>query len=498
MAMALQHLEMHLFLIRSRKFRERIEASIQAAQRASKYALQKADIAISRTATARSKAEFADEAADKARVDCEGAVATAREFAPDFKPSVLERFERLRFRERVRAQPSDDPVLPTMKQGQKNSSGNQIMGNNLDTSALNRKPSMIPPSTFDNPQVPSTMYSQQVSPRTDLTQHINKIQQHEQQRYQTRSHQINSPSTYQHQNQPQQISSTLAQAQNTVTNEPTNFSNPSNINLSQQQSTQKFSQKSNTNQSYDSNYNSRNQTYLDYGGMTDTSFNAANQQQSQLINSDKTQNSLSGSRTNLRRNSRPVNQTNKPMLGEIGTQSSIDHFDHYKRPPSRDNSVDRYTRAASRLSGQSRPPSVDRNIAVAPIINNTTSSDDTTPNRNVRASSQFRGSTPAPQISTGNGSVPTGNSFTMSSIITQTSTPKPTYSSPNQPFEDVLLRQRTLGQDIIPSPSQPKRTESLFVTQKVTSPSSGGAGGIAGKIKLKIQLYPSGNAEHHT
>lgn len=53
----------HLFLIRSAKFRERIEAAVSAAQRASKIALQKADIAISRTSTARGKAELADVAA---------------------------------------------------------------------------------------------------------------------------------------------------------------------------------------------------------------------------------------------------------------------------------------------------------------------------------------------------------------------------------------------------------------------------------------------------
>ena len=38
----------HLFLIRSAKFRERIDSAINASQRASKIALQKADIAISR------------------------------------------------------------------------------------------------------------------------------------------------------------------------------------------------------------------------------------------------------------------------------------------------------------------------------------------------------------------------------------------------------------------------------------------------------------------
>lgn len=96
----------HLFLIRSAKFRERIEAAVSSSQRASKYALQKADIAVSRTATARSKAEMADSIGDSARVDSEIAVATAREFAPDFKPSVLERFERLRVRDRYRS-PND-------------------------------------------------------------------------------------------------------------------------------------------------------------------------------------------------------------------------------------------------------------------------------------------------------------------------------------------------------------------------------------------------------
>lgn len=81
----------HLFLIRSAKFRERIEAAVNAAQRASKIALQKADIAISRTATARGKAELADIAAEHARQDSELAQQTARQFAPDFQQPGLER-----------------------------------------------------------------------------------------------------------------------------------------------------------------------------------------------------------------------------------------------------------------------------------------------------------------------------------------------------------------------------------------------------------------------
>lgn len=77
----------HLFLIRSAKFRERIEAAVSAAQRASKIALQKADIAISRTSTARAKAEQADLAAIHAREDADFAIAIAKQLAPDFTPS---------------------------------------------------------------------------------------------------------------------------------------------------------------------------------------------------------------------------------------------------------------------------------------------------------------------------------------------------------------------------------------------------------------------------
>lgn len=83
----------HLFLIRSAKFRERIESAVSAAQRASKIALQKADIAISRTATARGKAEQADYAAVCAREDAVEARACATQFAPDFGLSGIPSLE---------------------------------------------------------------------------------------------------------------------------------------------------------------------------------------------------------------------------------------------------------------------------------------------------------------------------------------------------------------------------------------------------------------------
>lgn len=99
----------HLFLIRSAKFRERIEAAVNAAQRASKIALQKADIAISRTATARGRAELADVAAEHAREDSELAQQTAKQFAPDFRQPGL---ERLRNREIPKYVPPPQDTVP--------------------------------------------------------------------------------------------------------------------------------------------------------------------------------------------------------------------------------------------------------------------------------------------------------------------------------------------------------------------------------------------------
>merc|ERR1719510_1467160 len=73
----------HMFLIRSAKFRERIDSALNAAQRASKIALQKADIAISRTATARGKAEQSDIAAVHAREDAQYAVNCAKDYGAE-------------------------------------------------------------------------------------------------------------------------------------------------------------------------------------------------------------------------------------------------------------------------------------------------------------------------------------------------------------------------------------------------------------------------------
>jgi len=102
----------HLFIIRSAKFRERIDAAVNSAQRASKFALQKADIAISRAATARGKGELADTAADVAREDSDIAIATAHQFAPDFQQPMSARAPRPARKRSVDFVPPSSQVPP--------------------------------------------------------------------------------------------------------------------------------------------------------------------------------------------------------------------------------------------------------------------------------------------------------------------------------------------------------------------------------------------------
>ncbi|XP_035827470.1 junctophilin-1 isoform X2 [Aplysia californica] len=73
-----------LFLIRTSKLRERVDNAVLSAQRAAQIALQKADIAITRMANARAKAEAADHAAERAQKDSDIARLKAKEFAPEF------------------------------------------------------------------------------------------------------------------------------------------------------------------------------------------------------------------------------------------------------------------------------------------------------------------------------------------------------------------------------------------------------------------------------
>lgn len=466
----------HLFLIRSAKFRERIDAAVDSAQRASKYALQKADIAISRTATARGKAEAADVSADHARVDSEVAIQTAREFAPDFKPALLERFERIRVRERFRTTVNDEQAAAMTK----NQMGNSISPNKQQ---LLQPPQSSPAMQQQQMQAPSRRTS--VNPSAPPRQNTMEYSQNN---MYANENPIDYNSSLGHNqsqfSQPQPPGSSafstpqkLAQQQHQQQQQSYSNQPASNVSIQQSQHSQFYQNNSSSSSHYPSMKNQQSQ---------ENSYSSYNQQEQLHGNHQAASYSLSDPHTsNARRSSRQVSDSGRPMLGSIH-QTSIDHFDHYKRPPSRDSSVDRYTRAASRL-GASRQPSVDRQ-QLNPATNVTP---EITLDRNVRGASQMRGTTPVPtningSVLTGMGTINNNNPSSRGSRggtpVFQQQTPtiqqiQAHYSSPNQPFEDVLLRQRTLGQDIVPSIVQPKRTESLFVPPK---PMGGGGGGAVG------------------
>ncbi|XP_031624401.1 junctophilin-1 isoform X3 [Contarinia nasturtii] len=535
----------HLFLIRSAKFRERIDAAVSSSQRASKYAMQKADIAISRTATARSKGEMADSVADHARVDCEIAVATAREFAPDFKPSVLDRFERLRVRDRYRS-PIDPPALSSSSPSHMKPTLITQVSNNTTPNHLPASDNRTQASTDSTPQKQPPFPNQATIRRHSMLQkqasidvppggNIGPLPQHTlnytppigvQPPFKTyHNDQYNNaygqdPSNLANYNMTSQNSFGQPNAQFNNTNYMGNVPQmqskytPANnmmqsqyggasvgggsgigINESQMQYGQPPSQYNmpmNQASSYQ-NYNLTNQQ-LDHGAQQDYQTDTINTQQD------------GPGPSNLRRNSRQVNESTRPHIGSSFSQSSIDHFDHYKRPPSRDSSTDRYARAASRLGG-SRQASIDRSILPSTNHSNPSQGQATadatgTIDRNLRAGSAFRNvatvaMSPATPNQTsanpaGNGSVMTGKPSPRASLTT--SSAHPMYSTPNQPFEDVLLRQRTLGQDILPSAREPKRTESLYTPQKpipsgssAAAPSTGGGFfGKSGKLKRDL------------
>ncbi|VDK73714.1 unnamed protein product [Litomosoides sigmodontis] len=74
-----------LLFVRSSRLKERVGNAVEAANRAATIAQQKADIAVSRTATAKERSEQADYIALQAREDSDTARLCAKQFAPDFR-----------------------------------------------------------------------------------------------------------------------------------------------------------------------------------------------------------------------------------------------------------------------------------------------------------------------------------------------------------------------------------------------------------------------------
>uniref|UniRef100_A0A8D8RNB0 Junctophilin-3 n=1 Tax=Cacopsylla melanoneura TaxID=428564 RepID=A0A8D8RNB0_9HEMI len=577
----------HLFLMRSAKFRERIDAAVNAAQRAYKIALQKADIAISRMATARGKAELADLGSDHAREDYEIAKITAKQFAPDFSQPGLSVFSMERPKAMDKLKPRDYARQPTQglapgpSLDQLSTTTSALTHTKLPSTELpspsnpteqlpmpsqigNRLPMPGQPRPAQQPIQPQSKYSTQqpysmghggqssrsqtpthmyqqtppVAPKNPNygTSSVQKPNPYPQSQHQTHSPNQNQSFDQNQYYQPNQIpSQNYSQNQNPNLNynqnqNPSqNYSQNQNPNLNQNQiPNQSYSQNSNypQQQNYPSqnnpqslqsqNYPSQNhpqtQNYPDAQSSLpnhipynqNPSFPPQNQsQQSQYPPSQYSdQHSQYSSSPHHQAFSQPPsynpqlfpNQQNQPQSaftrqstfqkqssfdavydqqlqsgsnvmphssrqsirrgsnikpppnqegGSSFNQAMSDHFDHYKRPPSRDSSVDRYTRAASRLSGGlSRQPSVDRN------------------NPPPEATSPLRGNTPIP---TGNGSaIGAGANPSLTKV------PSSSSQSPPAPFEDLILRKRTIGQDIVPSPiGQPKRTESLYLSPPV-------------------------------
>nr|XP_022914220.1 junctophilin-1 isoform X1 [Onthophagus taurus] len=408
----------HLFLMRSAKFRERIDAAVGAAQRASKIALQKADIAISRTATARGKAEQADIAAAHAREDSEVAMGVAKKYAPDFKQPGLDRW-------RAKAERNKEKYadLPAYQKD-----FNTIMNQNPSTTIVqNANPNVNPninPSM--NPNMKSNM-----------------------------NHQMNNPNsmqipTYTHTNpSPMGIQEKNFQAPSIQSTKPTN--NP-----------------------VMGNHIS--------AAPPPTNNPIQNIQNNEPIETNRPRNdSMQLPGVAGRRLSRRVS-ADRPYLGNTQQQSSIDHFDHYKRPPSRDCSVDRYSRAAERLGG-SRQPSIDRTRPPTPLENvqRGTTPVPTSLNPN-QTSNPTRNGGPSPPLQN-NPSIGVGIGSSIGvglggigGIATRAASP-PQMNSP--PFEDIILKKRSLGQDIVPSLNQPKRTESLHVPAGYGGSGGGGIGNVA-------------------
>lgn len=376
----------HLFLMRSAKFRERIDAAVNAAQRASKIALQKADIAITRTATARGKAEQADMAAAQAREDSYVAEEVARRYAPDFKP--IKPKNPYRYIDPIHNQ--KDIMNPS------NPVPNQIpnqIPHGIPNQIPNSLPNDKPPINQIGNQIPNQIPKLNAIPPGHYTH--------------------TSTETY---NQQQQ------QQEQPFRNNPTTmpYSNPT------------------------TNINSSNSNEYEQQQLNKTPNEPHMRPRNNSLPNEEPQ--PPGGVVSQRRQSRRLSR-DRPTLGSITQQSSKDIYGHYNNPPSRDASVEKFRARTS--ASNSRQVSVERSSRLSE-----------TPDRGMRAPSAIRGVTPGP-----------GNSLVKNGIgNARLGAETPSTPTPQPPFEEAIMRRKGLGQDIIPSPNPPKRTESLFVAQGKPAP----------------------------
>uniref|UniRef100_A0ABD2X8M2 Junctophilin n=1 Tax=Trichogramma kaykai TaxID=54128 RepID=A0ABD2X8M2_9HYME len=515
----------NLFYMRSAKFREKIDQAVQQANRASKIALQKADIAVTRTAVARGKSETAEMAAEAAREDSEIAIATAKQFAPDFKQPDFERVKEssvpkytppasvagsrsVQRRPSVDHQnsmtpmrqqtpqpqqqhqqpqqqqqqspsgPSDNETNPTLQQQQqqmqslmnRRASGKPLPQHTLELEMMQAEQMQAQlqaqmtsqPGTPSNPPSESA-YMYGTGPRGMTDQFINNKQQpfkplsvndlfkvpysqfpiHEPTQYINES-QVNSfgiDLRHQYQSQGYQNHQMYMQQQS-----PQTSYSPMSLSQMSLYGAQPYGQQMANQYVYGPMMNQQNQ----YGNtMHQPNAYAQNHQMPDQQYQPNQQQAQPGGTINQRRTSRVLTPTESTDTGVKQTLS--DRLDHYKKPPSRDNSVDRYRRHP--LISSSRQASMDQMpSSPTPDI----------PDKSMRGSSVLRSPTPL------NGSV----------VMNSSNASYP--ASQIGQFEDVLLRNKNLGQEILPSLGQPKRTESLYVTpgRKGSGIATGGGSGI--------------------
>ncbi|CAG9566812.1 unnamed protein product [Danaus chrysippus] len=533
----------HMFLMRSAKFRERVDSAVNAAQRASKIALQKADIAISRTATARGKAEQADESADQAKEDCDIAQSTAKQFAPDFKHPG---FDRIGLREKYRQKSFEPQITAVSQESDKIQEGKSIPNhippmhsqipqmNKMPNAMSSRRPSAQYPNSghqvdsriqnnpntynpnernlgpsydqmykpnqdsWTNPSISQNQLSNQksygpidptvghsVSPPDSYSQQLHRLQQQQSidqsnQQYLNQNRRFSSsvrPPNTQPSSQEWNASSGLTRRQSILA-QPTHDPQGNAYVDSGTASYGRHELRTGTIHS-ESALNTESQMYRQTGEnqgyrqqMDQQMYKQEDQQMYRQLPAEQ-----SGYRQTPDRQMYRQQAVDQPLYrqagsaeqegmngdrdGRQGPRTSIDYFDHYKRPPSRDSSVDRYGRRSRQPSVEAVPPgSGSRAGSVAPQ-----------PPPLSRPAS--RAATPA-----GNGHLASGRGS-----ISRASSREP------QPFEDSLLRKRNLGQDISPSPYQPKRTESLYVTQNPAPPPAVPMGGGGGGRKVKLLFF---------
>lgn len=447
----------HLFLIRSAKFRERIESAINAAQRASKIALQKADIAISRTATSRGKAEQADIAALHARDDGKVAVQCAKEYAGDLVPLT--------------------PAISKITEDKSNTNGLSTLKPNAISSTLS-PPAQTNDISRKSPVPNQFSNANHVSPAKPSIQPakppaVSPMQPNNNPRAPPPAIEIdNSATSYSEPPKPQQTSrfqsgppASRTAAPPAAPQVPAAPANPPASYLTPRPSTVV------------------NPTNCDI--TSDTSQMADRRKASAQLRPQE--NNFMGQSLQQQRSPRgkspmvqpqqPPNfrQPNRPNMDDMMSQGAEpsggynfqrvmdDHFEHYKRPPSRERSVDLTNLPSSLVEARlparsSRAPSRNRTPLPSnpnPVLNNpapqaatTDSLVDGGPSRMKRSGSGARvGATPAPEPKT-NGLF-------------------------NDPlFGDVGgVRYRAPSQEVTHIGAIPKRTESLYLKSSVTTDS---------------------------